>query len=345
MDSLAAEKLPYRLWDLTFRVSGEILAVLGWPPFRRFVDAQKNLDLTAELHGLADDMGLVYLQLAQSDDPEARDDAAFISDVLYPVRALVLLLYDRNQTDRERHFQRLCELISSSQLLREIDYARGIGRWLMVRALHVLAQAAAGRADDQLFSTLRADDEEARERILDRLGGRVLLQPGRWRELGAFIHGERNQLLTKLGTPPKTPQNLELGASVLDEVLKPFSHLGSLYQGPNIPEKKLRTARKFCEVPDEENVLALVDCTVFGSASDAVLFGSRHVFFRNFISQDGRPGRISYADLLRTPIHRSSEGELVLGDKLVANPSGSGLSAADLLCVLRDLVKWFSGHS
>ena len=32
-----SDKLPYRLWELAFRVSGEVLSTLGWPPFRKFV--------------------------------------------------------------------------------------------------------------------------------------------------------------------------------------------------------------------------------------------------------------------------------------------------------------------
>lgn len=132
---------------------------------------------------------------------------------------------------------------------------------------------------------------------------------------------------------------MELRSDVLKEVLGPFSHLSSLYVSPEIPDKKLRTARKFCEVPDEEHVLALIDCTVFGSASDAVLFGNRHLFFRNFVARDGRPGRISYADLCQVPIHRAGDGELVFGEKITANLSGSGLSAADLLVLLKELQK------
>ncbi len=340
MSQSEAEKLPYRLWELTFRVSGEVLSAVGWPPFRKFVEPRGNRDLSTELHALADDIGTTHLELFQSADPEEREDATFLSDLLYPVRALVLLLYDNNLSDSERHFSRLRELIASSQLQRELDYPRGIGRWLLSRSLYGLSLAACGRADDRQLAQLRDDDEEARERVLDRLGARVLTVPDRWREMASFVHGEHNQLLGKLALAP-TPKfvDVRLRPEVLQESLRPFVQLSSLYLAPSIPDKKLRNARKFCEVPDEEEVLALIDCTVFGSASDAVLFGNQHLFFRNFIAQEGRPGRISYGDLIRLSLQRAGDGELVFGENLVANISGSGLSAADLMTLIRDLQK------
>src|SRR5207244_2477235 len=47
------------------------------------------------------------------------------------------------------------------------------------------------------------------------------------------------------------------------------------YVSPNIPARKLSGATKGCSVPADEKVLALVDCTVFGSAGDALVFGQR----------------------------------------------------------------------
>lgn len=123
--------------------------------------------------------------------------------------------------------------------------------------------------------------------------------------------------------------------------MQSLPHLSSLYLSPNIPEKKLRNARKFCEVPDEEDVLALVDCTVFGSASDALLFGAKHVFFRNFIAQNGRPGRLPYGTLAKMSLQRGNEGELLFTEGQIVNVSGSGLSVNDLMALIRELQKRF----
>ena len=81
-------------------------------------------------------------------------------------------------------------------------------------------------------------------------------------------------------------------------------------------------------------LLAAVD-----AASDSVLFGHRHLFFRNFIAQNGRPGRIPYNDLVHMAIHRAGDGELMFGENLISNISGSGLSAADFFSLIRDLQK------
>mgnify|MGYP000031082844 CR=1 FL=1 len=339
MTASSTEKLPYRLWELAFRVSGDVLSAIGWPPFRKFVEARTTSDLVGDLHSLCDDLGQAQLDLFQSSDPEERDDASFVSDLLHPLRALVLLLYDNNLSDSERHFQRLRELMAGTQLQRELDYPRGIGRWLLARSLCGLALAACRRADDRTLAQLRDDDEEARQRVLDRLGSRVLTVPGRWRELGSFIHGEHNQLLEKLAIPVAKLSESKLRADWLPDLFKPYAHLSSLYLSPNIPEKKLRNARKFCEVPDEEDVLALLDCTVFGSASDALLFGVKHIFFRNFIAQNGRPGRLLYGDLAVMSLQRGNEGELLFAEGQIANVSGSGLSVTDLMSLIRELQK------
>ena len=58
-----SDKLPYRLWELAFRVSGEVLSTLGWPPFRKFVEPRGARDLSTELHSLADDIGQTHLLL------------------------------------------------------------------------------------------------------------------------------------------------------------------------------------------------------------------------------------------------------------------------------------------
>ena len=131
--------------------------------------------------------------------------------------------------------------------------------------------AACGRADDRTLAQLRDDDEEARERVLDRLGSRVLTVPGRWRELASFVHGEPNQLLDRLSVPPVHLAEVQLRAEQLHDVLKPFVHLPSLYLQPNIPDKKLRNARKFCEVPDEEDGLAVAHARAAELHVDLVL--------------------------------------------------------------------------
>ena len=54
-----------------------------------------------------------------------------------------------------------------------------------------------------------------------------------------------------------------------------------LFVLPDIPAAKLANARRTCKVPDDDEVLGLVDLTVFGSASDALLLGRKALYYHN----------------------------------------------------------------
>jgi tetratricopeptide (TPR) repeat protein len=78
------------------------------------------------------------------------------------------------------------------------------------------------------------------------------------------------------GPPPDPDQILR--------ILKEFAAKkagAKFHVDPDIPAGKLRNARKSCEVPEDERILGLLDCTAWGSAKDCLLFGSRAVFYHN----------------------------------------------------------------
>jgi hypothetical protein len=52
-----------------------------------------------------------------------------------------------------------------------------------------------------------------------------------------------------------------------------------LYLAPSIPPKKLANATTNACVPADEKVLGLIDCTIFGSASACLVFGSRGFYY------------------------------------------------------------------
>ena len=54
-----------------------------------------------------------------------------------------------------------------------------------------------------------------------------------------------------------------------------------LFVLPDIPAAKLANARRTCKVPADDEVLGLVDLTVFGSASDALLLGRKALYYHN----------------------------------------------------------------
>ncbi len=57
----------------------------------------------------------------------------------------------------------------------------------------------------------------------------------------------------------------------LIEVLSPFKQ-AKFFVAPAIPPAKLTRARQTAKVPGDARVVALIDCTVFGTAADAVVF-------------------------------------------------------------------------
>lgn len=83
-------------------------------------------------------------------------------------------------------------------------------------------------------------------------------------------------------SPPAVQTNLDVGA-VVSAVLARADKNAAMYLAPNIPADKLATAVKYCAMPGDETALCLVDLTVFGSASDAMIIGRRGLYFRNYV--------------------------------------------------------------
>ena len=56
-----------------------------------------------------------------------------------------------------------------------------------------------------------------------------------------------------------------------------------IYLGANIPQKKLDTACKVCQVPtaNKSGIFLLIDMTLFGSAKDVLLIGPEYLYFHN----------------------------------------------------------------
>ena len=73
----------------------------------------------------------------------------------------------------------------------------------------------------------------------------------------------------------------DFGAIVRRVLQQAKGALGSgfdeLFVAPDIPPKKLANAVAKCAVPDDDEVVGLVDLTVFGSAKDAFVLGAQPV--------------------------------------------------------------------
>jgi hypothetical protein len=60
--------------------------------------------------------------------------------------------------------------------------------------------------------------------------------------------------------------------------IRQYISSGNLYVSPDIPERKLNNAVRACKVTDHEEMAALIDCTMFGSAKDCILFTNKSIY-------------------------------------------------------------------
>lgn len=103
-----------------------------------------------------------------------------------------------------------------------------------------------------------------------------------------------------------------------------------IYLAPNIPEHKHKNAFNLAEVPRGEDVLALIDHTVFGSAKNCLVVGKLGLYGRNdWTSKVSGPWVLSWEEFLTAAIRNvsGSEIEMMAANKTVfINRSGATLS-------------------
>jgi hypothetical protein len=131
---------------------------------------------------------------------------------------------------------------------------------------------------------------------------------------------------------PRSPQNVE---PLLLPVLRGFLPQDDLHLAPDIPPKKLASARRTCQVAADEEILALIDATVTGTARAALLLGRAGLYYHNdHGARVAGPGMIPYAELAGRTIARASWAEVSLDRGEFFNRSGSQLSAERLVELL-----------
>jgi len=121
-------------------------------------------------------------------------------------------------------------------------------------------------------------------------------------------------------------------------VLRGYQARKTLYFAPNIPSHKLTNASSRCNIPSDEQVLALIDCTVFGSAKDCILFGTKGLYYYH-LGATPKMGMIPWSDF---PSCNFVKGHgvvkiRVMGMGLEMCASGSYFSAEELCLMLESL--------
>ena len=82
-------------------------------------------------------------------------------------------------------------------------------------------------------------------------------------------------------------------SDALIEVLKKNQTGNKFFFAPDIPGKKMKGAKKALNIPDTEEILCIIDNTVFGSAKEGIVFTRTTMYSRATMEQ---PQQIKYKD-------------------------------------------------
>ena len=124
------------------------------------------------------------------------------------------------------------------------------------------------------------------------------------------------------------------GPTDVRAVLIPFTHVDDFFVGTAIPTNKLNKGIASCNAPADEEVLALADLTVFGSAKNCVLFTERGIYYRNDWSAK-QPGTFfkAYADM-KVGDEDGGFNEIGVGEGGFISVAGSNLNKGRMTEIL-----------
>jgi len=130
-------------------------------------------------------------------------------------------------------------------------------------------------------------------------------------------------------------------AEALERVLERFGSEEDCYVGAEIPESKLARGRSRCQVPLDETIVALVDCTVMGSAKYCLLIGLEAIYYRNrWIGQQTGVHSIPYGDFTDRVFVPADNSEVALGYSDWLETSGTAVSEETLAEMLTAVRQW-----
>jgi hypothetical protein len=129
---------------------------------------------------------------------------------------------------------------------------------------------------------------------------------------------------------PVTLPSMEAG---ILRVLRSFQPQLDLFVHPEIPARKLNNARESCAIPPGEKVLGLIDCTIFGSAKDCVVFGGSFLYYYH-MNATPKHGNVSYRKFPGCEFKKKGSVMVTLTNELACHVSGSFVGADKLVNIL-----------
>eukprot|EP00184_Porphyridium_aerugineum_P006450 CAMPEP_0184694440 /NCGR_PEP_ID=MMETSP0313-20130426/2398_1 /TAXON_ID=2792 /ORGANISM="Porphyridium aerugineum, Strain SAG 1380-2" /LENGTH=445 /DNA_ID=CAMNT_0027152735 /DNA_START=12 /DNA_END=1349 /DNA_ORIENTATION=- len=121
------------------------------------------------------------------------------------------------------------------------------------------------------------------------------------------------------------------------ESLKSFQGSLGLYVYPNIPKAKLSNASTSCQVQQGDTILAVLDCTILGSAKNCLVVGVQGIYIHNdwWARQPGR-FFVPYDELNDLDVS-STAFEIVIGKTYSVAVSGCPMPKREIVTLLRSV--------
>ena len=116
--------------------------------------------------------------------------------------------------------------------------------------------------------------------------------------------------------------------------LQRYGNEVGFYIAPGIPKLKANNAKNSCAVPADDDILGLVDCTIFGSASDALVFGRRAFYYHNGGGNVPDPGLVPYDEFPSISFGTAWLNCITLGGDRYCNKAGSKVTRDKIIAVL-----------
>ena len=111
----------------------------------------------------------------------------------------------------------------------------------------------------------------------------------------------------------------------------------------NIPEKKLQNVRRYPVDPTDE-ILAVIDTTVFGSAKCGMAFGLKGLYWKNDWETKTNRNFVAWGELCKSSKKiRGLKDNMSLLPGGVFNLSGSSVRAHDLTKLIQECIAAISG--
>ena len=188
----------------------------------------------------------------------------------------------------------------------------------------------------QCGTVLKVGDELAGKQARCPTCLAVFAVPAAQQAPAAAIAGGGGPARGRFGGEPLDLQILDLIRSLLPQ--------DGLFVEPDVPPKKLANATRACALPPTERVLAVIDCTVFGSAKNCLVFGCEGIYFHNDrTSKSAGAGAVPYHEFDSRVFDDGGFQEVALGEDQFLNVSGSSVSKAKALDMLQSVKQLVSG--